>query len=167
MSATVHLEDVTEDLSGILVDVLSSVLSEEAEPTFEVLPTGPLAVARLAIHDHLAGEYTMVEVRMCVSLAKSLAARMLSVARPDPDDIIDAVAEVGNIAGGQVKTLLCQHARLSLPSSRIQDEAVPELDAGHGAAYVRAVMLGQIAQLAVIPGADPTGLLWPPTDPDL
>lgn len=170
MSVAVHLEDVTEDLAGILVDVLSSVLSEEAAPTGETLTGGPLAVARLGIHDQLTDEYTMVEVRLCTSLAKSIAARMLSVASPDPDDVVDAVAEIANIAGGNVKTLLCQHARLSLPTSRIvgSESDLDDLGTVRGAAQVRAVMVGQIAQLAVIPGADPAGLLWPPSeiDPD-
>jgi chemotaxis phosphatase CheX-like protein len=101
-------------------------------------------------------------------MAKSIAARMLSVASPDPDDVVDAVAEIANIAGGNVKTLLSQHSRLSLPTSRIIDPPAELDDVGPlpGAAQVRAVMVGQIAQLAVIPGADPAGLLWPPSDSD-
>jgi hypothetical protein len=167
MRATVHIQEITGDVSIILVDVLSSVLSEEAVPTSDPLPPGPLAVARLAIHDHLADEYSMVEVRLGVSLATTISARMLSVAAPTPDDVVDAVAELGNIAGGNVKTLLCQHGRLSLPSAQIaEQEPFWPLEYVTGAAYVRAIMLGHVAQLAVVPGADPMGLLWPATDPD-
>jgi hypothetical protein len=164
---TVNIEDLTEDLSDILTDVLSSVLAQESVPTPAQLPPGALAVARLAIHDHLRDEYSMVEIRLGVSLAKSIAARMLSVASPDPDDVVDAVAEIGNIAGGNVKTLICQHGRLSLPSSQIaEQEPFWPLEHAAGAAYARAMMLGHVAQLAVVPGADPAGLLWPPTDSD-
>ena len=166
MSTTVHPEDVSEDLCGILVDVLSSVLPEEAEPTGQELPAGPLAVARLAIHSR-GDDYWMIEIRMAVELAESIAARMFSIDAPEEDDVVDAVAEVANIAGGNVKTLVCQHARLSLPVSKIVEQ-LPQwtLDATHGTAYVRAVMLGHVAQLAVVPEAETTGFLWPPTDPD-
>jgi hypothetical protein len=169
VSLFTELCEVRDDLDLILTDVLSSVLAEEAIPTHCQLPLGPLAVARLAIHDQLDNGYAIVEVRTSVSLARVIAARMMAVASPLPDDIVDAVAELGNIAGGNVKTLLCHHARLSLPNSEITEQAPyaePEPESGEGAAYVRAMVLGHVAQLAVQPDAAIDGLYWPPFTPD-
>lgn len=155
------------DLDTILTDVLSSVLAEEAMGTLSRLPPGPLAVARLAIHDENGGEYAVVEMSIGVSLARVIAARMLSIAAPGPDDIIDATAEVGNIIGGNVKTLLCHHARLSLPSAQITEQApYAQADPKDGATCVRAIVLGHVAQLAVHPDAAVDGLLWPPSSSD-
>jgi hypothetical protein len=167
MSVFAELDESRADLDTILTDVLSAVLAEEATATDRELPAGPLAVARLAIHDQLGDHYALVEVRAGVELAAVIAARMLSVASPVPDDIVDAVAEIGNIAGGNVKTLLCHHARLSLPTSEITDQAPPEEPgANDGGACVRAVVLGHVAQLAVHPDAATDGLIWPPSTPD-
>jgi len=155
------------ELDLILTDVLSSVLAEEAIPTNNELPQGPLAVARLAIHDQLDNGYAIVEVRAGVSLARVIAARMMAVAAPAPEDIVDAVAELGNIAGGNVKTLLCHHARLSLPTSEITEQApFAESEPSDGGAYVRAIVLGHVAQLAIRPDAAIDGLIWPPFSPD-
>ena len=160
-------EHTRADLDLILTDVLSSVLAEEAVPTHHQLPQGPLAVARLAIHDQLDHGYAVVEIRAGVSLAQVIAARMLSVASPTPEDIVDAVAELGNIAGGNVKTLLCHHARLSLPTSEITEQApFAESEPLDGGAYVRAIVLGHVAQLAIRPDAAIDGLIWPPICPD-
>jgi hypothetical protein len=149
-----------EDIDALLVDVLSSVLSEEAEPVEEGLPPGPLAVARLAIHDALEDAYAVVEVRVGLDLSQVLAGEMMHVADPSPDDVLDAVAELGNICGGNVKSLLCQHARLSLPAAEITQQR-PE-DVGP-AVRVRALVLGHVAELGVLPGAPVDGLLWPPS----
>ena len=92
---------------------------------------------------------------------------MMSVASPSPDDIIDAVAELGNIVGGNVKTLLCHHARMSLPTSEITEQApFVDLQPLDGGAYVRAIVLGHVAQLAIRPDAAIDGLIWPPFCPD-
>ena len=155
------------ELDLILTDVLSAVLAEEAIATANELPQGSLAVARLAIHDQLDNGYAIVEVRAGVSLARVIAARMMAVASPAPEDIVDAVAELGNIAGGNVKTLLCHHARLSLPTSEITEQApFAESEPPDGGAYVRAIVLGHVAQLAIRPDAAIDGLIWPPFSPD-
>jgi hypothetical protein len=162
-----ELREARGDLDLILTDVLSSVLAEQAIPTRYQLPPGPLAVARLAIHDQSEDGYAIVEVRTGVSLARVIAAKMMSVASPQADDIVDAVAELGNIAGGNVKTLLCHHARLSLPTSEITEQApYAEPDPEPGGAYVRAIVLGHVAQLAVQPDAAIDGLFWPPYSPE-
>jgi hypothetical protein len=164
MNVFTELDEHTRaELDLILTDVLSSVLAEEAVGTTNQLPTGPLAVARLAIHDQLNNGYAVVEVQTGVSLARVIAARMMSIAAPESEDIVDAVAELGNIAGGNVKTLLCHHARLSLPTSSITEQALfAEIEPRDGGAYVRAIVMGHVAQLAIRPDAAIDGLIWPP-----
>ena len=66
-----------------------------------------------------------------------------------------------------MKTLLCRHARLSLPNSEITEQSpFSESDSGEGIAYVRAIVLGHVAQLAIQPDAAIEGLIWPPYTPD-
>ncbi|MBT0771385.1 hypothetical protein KIH74_20780 [Kineosporia sp. J2-2] len=171
MSAFTELDDeVREELGVILTDVFSSVLKEEAIITNNQLPVGPMTVSRLAIHDfsdETAEEYAVIEVRVGVSLARVMAARMMSISSPGPNDLIDSIAEISNIAGGNVKTLLCHHARLSLPSAEIvDDEQFAAAEPTDGSTYVRAIVLGHVVQLAIHPQAPVAGLLWPPENSD-
>jgi hypothetical protein len=104
--------------------------------------------------------YLAVEVRLEGPLAQMLAASMLTEADPAPDEVLDAIAELGNIAGGNVKTLLFHSARLSLPAPRLA--AVPVGDpVGTVRAGVR--VLGHAVELVVmmLPGPDDS-TLWPP-----
>jgi Chemotaxis phosphatase CheX len=164
------LPDLGDDLVATLADVLSTVLAQEAEPTSEPMSPGPQAFARLAIHDEATGRYAGIEIRISTSLAQVLASRMMLMADPAEDDIVDAVAELGNVVAGGVKSLLFKHARLSLPSAQI--------DAGEGAGagspagsaeghqQAHAIVLGHVVQVTVISDADPDGLLWPPVVSD-
>lgn len=163
MSAFDDLAGTREDLHRILDDVLGAVLGEDARPAGDRRPAGPLVWARVAIHDEVDACHATVEVRMGAALARSLASRMLYVADPAPDDVLDAVAELVNIAGGNVKSALCRHARLSLPTA--------ELTAGPpggeaGPVTVRALVLGHVAELAVTPRAEVDDFVWPPATLD-
>jgi hypothetical protein len=151
-----------EELDAIVIDVLGSILGEEAAPAYHELPDGQVVSARLAIHDEADDTFAVVEVRVGIALARVMAGRMMYVADPDDDDVLDAVAELGNICGGNVKSLLCQHARL-LPSAEIGSGLPPLSGAG---VRVRAVVLGHLVELAVIPGAPVEGLDWPPVATD-
>jgi hypothetical protein len=167
MSLFTDLDELRGELDLVLMDVLSTVLGQEAVPTNSQLPPGPLAVARMGLHDRHDNGYAVVEMRIGISLARVIAARMLSVASPLPDDIVDAVAELGNMAGGNVKTLLGLEGRISLPTSEITEQApYAEPESGEGGAFVRAIVLGHVAQLAVRPDAGIEGLVWPPYTPD-
>ncbi len=175
-------EDLREELGVILTDVFSSVLKEEAIITNNQLPVGPVVMSRLAIHDQTdqtdetdetdesgspEGEFAVIEVRVSAGLARVIAARMMSVSSPGPNDLIDAIAEISNIAGGNVKTLLCGHARLSLPTAQIvDDEQFAEAEPADGSTYVRAIVLGHVVQLAIHPQAPVADLLWPPMNSD-
>jgi chemotaxis protein CheX len=164
VSAFDDLDQIRDEVESLHIDVLGAVLQEEAVPVLDELPTGPLAIAALAIHDEVDDSFAGVEVRLGVTLARVLASRMMFVADPTPDDVLDAVAELGNIVGGNVKSLLCTHARLSLPTAQV-DAAVAPTDLSRGV-HVRAMVLGHVTELSVFPGASPEGLLWPPTAVD-
>jgi hypothetical protein len=159
MSVFDDLDQAMEDLEGLLLDVLGSVLSEDAVPCWDELPPGPQAQANLAVHDQGEGGYLGITVRLGLPLARVLASRMMTVADPSTEDVVDAVGELGNIAGGNVKSLLCQHARLSLPTAELVEEAVP---ATPDSVQVRAVVLGQVVELTLSPGHPAEGLAWPP-----
>jgi hypothetical protein len=157
------LAAVRTELGATLVDVVSAVLVQEAAPTEEPLGPGTAAVARLGIHDTVTHVRVGVEVRLGLGLARVLAGEMMALASPQDEDVVDAVAELGNIAAGATKALLCQDARLSLPSAALTDE--PFEISEPGVQQVRAVVLGHVVQLSVAP-TEFDGLLWPPAVPN-
>jgi len=161
------LPNIAADLAAMLADVLSTVLGQEALPTSEPMgDDGPVALARLAIHDEATGQYAGVEVQVGTGLARVLASRMMLMADPSDDDVIDAVAELGNITAGSTKSLLFKHARLSLPSSEIVPAETVAAAERAERQQVRAIVLGHVVQLSVVPDFDPEGLLWPPVVSD-
>jgi CheY-specific phosphatase CheX len=101
----------------------------------------------------------MVSVRTSSIVARVLASRMLLTPDPGPDDLLDAVGELGNIAGGNVKSLLRHSCRLSLPTAEVTEGADPHSD-GSGVT-VRASVLGQVVELTVDVAGDVSGLYWP------
>ena len=133
-----------------------------ADPPFNTGRRQTLASIR-TIHDEADDTFAVVEVRVGIHLARVMASRMMFVADPVEEDVLDAIAELGNICGGNVKSLLCQHARLSLPTADI-GSGLPSLE-GAGI-RVRAVVLGHVVELAVTPGAPIDGLDWPPAAAD-
>jgi hypothetical protein len=167
----IELDEVREDLETLLGDVLRSLLGEDVEP----LPDGPdgppapdgdrPAVSLLAIAD---GDARLgVRVQVSGRLAHLLAARMFATEEPGSEDLLDAVGELGNIAGGNVKALLfgaSGTARLSLPSAAfgaaVSSPRVPE--GAPAPATVRALVLDDVAELTVIPQMEDDGLVWPP-----
>lgn len=166
MTTIDELEDVRQDLETLLTDVLYSVVGEEAYPTDDSLPHGPVASSRLSAHDMLVDTYLGIHVRVGAVLARLLASRMMAVGDPSPDDLLDAVGELGNIIGGNVKTLLFHTARLSLPVADLADEGTdPDLEIP--GIVVRAQVFGQVAELALTPDAPVDGLFWPPSVDDV
>lgn len=171
MTSYGDLGEIRPDLELLLTDVLSSVLSEEAYPVESPVespvdgpaaPNGAGAVigARLAIHDEADDSYLGVEVRVDAMLARLLAARMLSAGTPSHDDVLDAVGELGNIVAGNVKSLLFHTARLSLPMA---DPAGAGTTADPPSAVrVAAAVLGQVAELSLVPHVAPDDHAWPP-----
>jgi hypothetical protein len=161
VSAIDEFEAAREDLEALLIEVLGTVAGEEAMPAWgdADLPPGPVVSSRLAIHDEVDDSYTMVSIRTSSIVARVLAGRMLLTPDPGPDDLLDAVGELGNIAGGNVKSLLRHSCRLSLPTAEVTEhgrEAAPP-----GGVTVRAAVLGQVVELSVDVAVDVTGLYWP------
>lgn len=163
MTTIDELEDARQDLESLLTDVLYSVLGEEAYPSLDPLPPGPVAASRLAAHDELEDSFLGIEVRVGAVLARLLASRMMAVGDPSPDDLIDTVGELGNIIGGNVKTLMFHTARLSLPVAELSaEQGTTERDCTR----VSASVFGQVAELTLIPNAAVDGLYWPPSVED-
>lgn len=157
MTTTEELEDAREDLESLLMDVLFSVLGEEAYPTEDPLSLGPVAGAHLAVHDEIEDCYLGIQVRLGAVLARMLAGRMMSIGDPGPDDLVDTVGELGNILGGNVKTLLFHKARLSLPVAELGGNG-RVLDSG---VRVAVTAFGQVVELLLQPSASIDGLYWP------
>jgi hypothetical protein len=162
------LERECEDLEGLFADVVLAVLGEELEGVAtSTAPDAGLedgAAALLAIHDERDDSYLGVHVRVSPVLARLLAARMLACEEPSREDLLDAIGELGNITGGNVKSLLFTSARLSLPAATLDDTALPPAREGSTEpTVVRALVLGEVAELALVPHVDGDGLLWPPS----
>jgi CheY-specific phosphatase CheX len=160
VSAIDEFEAAREDLEALLIEVLGTVAGEEAMPVWdESLPPGEVVSVRLGIHDEVEDSYTMVAVHTSSIVARMLAGRMLLTADPGPDDLLDAVGELGNIIGGNVKSLLRHSCRLSLPTaeSGVRSADAPE----HGGVTVRAAVLGQVVELTVDVAGDFGSLYWP------
>ncbi len=166
-----ELHDAREDLAGMLTEVLTSVFAEEATVDVAPLPDGRHATARLAVLDELDGSHLGVEVRTGAALARVLAWRMFTAGEPTREDLLDAVGELGNIAAGNVKSLLFSSARLSLPLPAVTDDEQPSSAEGGpgdgaappGAVTITATVLGQVVELVLDPDPDLDGLHWPPT----
>lgn len=156
-----------EDLEALVADVVASVFGEEAEAVTTLPgPDGDSAgghAALLVIHDESDDTYLGVHVQVSAALATLLAARMLACDEPTREDLLDAVGELGNIVGGNVKSLLFTSARLSLPSAVLDDVTLPPArpDAAEPT-LISAGVLGEPLVLALVPHVDGSGQLWPP-----
>ena len=155
-----------EDLESVFADVLVSVFGEEAEVTGTgTEPDGAVdggAAALLAIHDERDDTYLGVHVRVSSELARRLAGRMLACAEPTREDLLEAVGAFGSIAAGKVKALLFPAARLSLPSATLGEAGLPPAEEGSAAPTVLgARVLGELAELALVPHVEAAGLAWP------
>ena len=163
MSGGPDLEATVPDLEALLSEMISSVLGEESVLIFDDRrPAAPSGISRLIVHDVVADWYLAVEVRASVDLVSTLAAKLLGVPDPAPDDMLDVIAELGNIAAGNVKTLLCTHGQLSLPSSALLTSAP---DDPVGMVRAAADILDQVLELIVMPlartDAAVTDARWP------
>lgn len=166
-----ELEFARPDLEALLLEVLTSVFTEEAYPDDSPLPDGDLVTARLSILEEAGDSHLGVEIRTGGVLARLLAWRMFGADDPREPDLLDAVGELGNIAAGNVKSLLFHAARLSLPGARLagvlaNDPPGAPADGRFAPVTVGAAVLGQVVRLTLTPGADPDGLTWPPTTDD-
>jgi hypothetical protein len=167
MTSSRALEREREDLEGVFADVVASAFGEPAE----VVATGTEpdadvvggAAALLSIHDESDDTYLGVHVRVSPVLARLLAVRLLAREEPSRDDVLEAMAGLGTIAGGALEALLFTAARLSLPSVTLDEVGLPPAREGSAAPTVlRALVLGEVAELALVPHVDAGGFAWPP-----
>jgi hypothetical protein len=161
MNAVNELELARPDLGELLIEVLAAVVGHEvADGWDQPIEAGAVVLTRLVIHDQSADDYTLVDVRTGLGVARLLAGLMLEKSEPDSEDVLDVVGELGNILGGNVKTLLRHSARLSLPVSELTVH-VPSDAAPLDGVTVRAALFGQIVELNVRPTDSSQGLPWP------
>ena len=149
MSGGPKLQSAGPYLETLLGELIASVLGEESLPVLDGRrPTAAPATSRLIVHDLADDSYLAVEVRASVDLVSELTVKLLGLPDPPPDDMLDVIAELGNIAAGNVKTLLCNNGRLSLPASALLTTASRD-----PADTVRtgAELLGQVLELVVVP----------------
>ena len=99
-------------------DVLR-ILVEEVWGTY--IDSAPLAPATASAHDWTArigisGEWNgEVFVTVSQPAAAAITTRMTRIAEPTASDISDALGELANIVGGNVKSLMPDECLLSLP----------------------------------------------------
>jgi hypothetical protein len=145
-----ELASAAPHLEMLLGELISSVLGEESLPVLDDRrSTAPMAVSHLVVHDVADDSYLAVEVRASADLVSGLAAKLLGIPDPPPDDMLDVIAELGNIAAGNVKTLLCTNGRLSLPASALL--TTRRYDDPAGTVRAGAELLGQVLELVVMP----------------
>jgi chemotaxis protein CheX len=109
------LELMDDDLAGLADAIWCSILGSPAEPGAAALPTDGRAVTSCV---HISGDWNgTVSVGLPWSLAVEVAATMFGLPSADLSDadVLDAVGELANIAGGNVKGMIEGPADLSLP----------------------------------------------------
>jgi chemotaxis protein CheX len=166
VSAIDEFEAAREDLEALLTEVLGTVAGEEAVPVWDAqIPPGAIVSARLGIHDEEDDSYTVIHVRTSLMVGRMLASRMLVTANPGPEDVVDAIGELGNIVGGNVKSLLRHSCRLSLPTTEVTDEDQAREIPDPAGVTVCAAVLGQVVELTLDAPPDVDGLYWPGSAP--
>ena len=109
------LVPVAEDIVSIATDVWSS-LNLDLEQTAPALDDADITgSASVSISGSWDG---IVRLDFTTGLPGELAAAMFMMEPADvtDDEIADAVGELANMLGGDLKSLLPEHSRLSLPS---------------------------------------------------
>jgi chemotaxis protein CheX len=107
----------TDDLEGVTRDVWTSFLDADDDG----LVSGGDGVAddRVTACVHLSGAFTGSVVVQCSdSAARDAAAVLFAVAPDDVTDheVVDAIGEIANMVGGNVKSMLPGPSNLSLPA---------------------------------------------------
>ncbi len=108
-------------LVEVAPEIWSMMLSLELDPTDdapeELFPPGSATTTGLVT---LSGEWTgAIAVQCSVAAARRFAAAMFLADDPEtmePDEVNDAMAELTNMTGGNIKNLLPAAAKLGIPS---------------------------------------------------
>ena len=181
------LDKEREDLESLFADVVMESLGEKPETvTTGSEPDAAVAggaAALLAIHDESDGSYLGVHLRVSSGLARRLVrpvptpedatgedatAEESTSEEPAREDLLEAIAALGDVAGDRLRTLLFTAARLSLPSATLDEVGLPPAREGSAAPTVlRAVVAGEVAELALVPHVEADGLAWPPSESEV
>jgi chemotaxis protein CheX len=109
------LQLLDDDLAGLGDAIWTSILGTPAVPSFDPSPTGARSVTACV---HIGGSWNgTVSVSLPWGLAEEVAATMfgMPVAELTTAEVLDAVGELANIAGGNVKGMVKGPSDLSLP----------------------------------------------------
>ena len=181
------LDKEREDLESLFADVVMESFGKKPEAVTTgsepdaAVPGG--AAALLAIHDESDGSYLGVHLRVSSGLARRLVrpvptredatgedatAEESTGEEPAREDLLEAIAARGDVAGDRLRTLLFSAARLSLPSATLDEVGLPPAREGSAAPTVlRAVVAGEVAELALVPHVEADGLAWPPSESEV
>lgn len=104
-----------EDIRSVAENVWSTMLGMELTPAES--PSGLKSEDFITACVSIIGDWEGLTVLHCsVPLARVAACAMLGVEEPQPDEIRDALGELANMTGGNIKPLLPGTCELSLPS---------------------------------------------------
>lgn len=105
-----------EDIAAIAAMVMESIVGVVLEPVSGQIPRDRPALTGCV---HIAGEWNGAVLVECeLPLARRMTAVLFGRAEGDVslDDVRDALGEITNMVGGNVKALLPAPSRLSLPT---------------------------------------------------
>jgi chemotaxis protein CheX len=109
------LQLLDDDLAGLGDAIWTSILGTSAPPSFDPVPVGLRSVTACV---HISGAWHgSVSVTLPWGLAEEVASTMFDLSIDDlsTDEVLDAVGELANIAGGNVKGMVEGSSDLSLP----------------------------------------------------
>lgn len=121
MSTTSHDLDAyvvgTEDLEAIATEVWTAFLLEDGEPLYPVPPTArthdaEVVHASVSVQGAWSGQ---VVIEVAPTAALRAARAMLALDDPTDADVTDAVGELVNMVGGNVKSVMPAPSTLGLP----------------------------------------------------
>lgn len=102
----------SDDLCQITHDVCEAMLGLQLTPTGDEFRFTPTLVASVRI----SGTWNAaVEVAVCKAAGNSIAEAMFDTDKSTPEETVDAVSEVANMIGGNIKGLMGDECELSLP----------------------------------------------------
>jgi chemotaxis protein CheX len=117
----------TADLEQIASEVWASYLDPDGDRPLLLTPTGRAVdevIATVLVSGAWQGRVTL---GCSVTLARAAAAALLGVGADEvaATDLIDAMGELANVIGGNVKGLLPERSALSLPIVRMAADGGP------------------------------------------
>ena len=116
MDTVLELENYRADIMGLSESVFLSMLALEVHPSDEPLHTDLQLITGAVYY---AGPWKGAVLVQCNrEQAREFTARLMGIPKPDEinDDVRDAVGELTNILGGNLKPILPHGVGLSMPS---------------------------------------------------